>query len=145
MKILPDVAWNFARSTYSTVDEFNQAVADYNTKIMEDRANWQPDKVVVEHPTIDILYECWAKSGEPVADNEELIQAYKDGDYEEREVLVRFSADNEQHFTALELLYKIHQQLRNKELGDHTFFEGLTPDNEQNDGATPIYHLYCGS
>ncbi len=143
MRLLPNVVWNFTGESYETPEAFNEAVTRYQQEIVGEGANWNPREVLIEHPQVDIIYECWPEKTEPLSANETLIEAYDDGDYEEREVSVRFVADDDRAFTALELLYKLHQHLRNKALVDHSFFEGLSPADEQQ--QSPLFHLYCGS
>ena len=47
-------------------------------------------------------------------------------------------------FTALEFLMKAHNQMSNKELGDHVFFEGTDETPEIIDGL-PTCYIACGS
>lgn len=48
------------------------------------------------------------------------------------------------HFTALDLRYQLEQQIAQKELGDHSYFEGLHAI-EKDEGGIPLFYLTCGS
>ena len=41
------------------------------------------------------------------------------------EIMAHLVADNGTYFTREELLFKLHNLMANKELGDHVFFEGI--------------------
>lgn len=57
---------------------------------------------------------------------------------------ITFDTDNGENFTALEFLFKSHNQQANKELGDHVFFEGTDEDPNIIDGL-PLCYIACGS
>ena len=72
------------------------------------------------------------------------------------EIYARFKADNGQYFTTEEILFKIHNLMANKELGDHVFFENLAYDDHEfdaddaddvddNDEGTPVFVVWLGS
>ncbi|WP_159730897.1 hypothetical protein [Sphingobacterium sp. 18053] len=48
------------------------------------------------------------------------------------------------HFTALDLLYQLEQQIAQKELGDHSYLERLDAI-EKDKGGIPMFYLTCGS
>ena len=48
------------------------------------------------------------------------------------------------HFTALDLHYQLGQQIAQKELGDHSYFEGLHAI-EKDEGGIPMFYLICVS
>ncbi len=48
------------------------------------------------------------------------------------------------HFTALDLRYQLGQQIAQKELGDHSYFEGLHAI-EKDEGGIPMFYLICVS
>ncbi|MNN30992.1 hypothetical protein D3C81_1446600 [compost metagenome] len=48
------------------------------------------------------------------------------------------------HFTALDLLYQLEQQIAQKELGDHSYLERLDAI-EKDQGGIPMFYLTCGS
>ena len=83
-------------------------------------------------------------------ENEELYdEDYFNEDNEEDgyfqvEILCLLKAENKKSFTMLELLMKIQNQLRIRELGDHIFFEGIGNTGKKYNGI-PVYYLYCGS
>ncbi len=72
------------------------------------------------------------------------------------EIYARLKADNGQYFTTEELLFKLHNLMANKELGDHVFFENLAYDDHEfeaddaedvddDDEGTPVFVVWLGS
>ncbi|TND01811.1 MAG: hypothetical protein FD123_4187 [Bacteroidetes bacterium] len=153
MSILKKIAWNFNDTDYQTSDDFNKDISQYQLDIMKERASWNPDEIVVNNPEVGIVYMYWVSEGDPVFDGETKLGDEDEEDDEEeeydedeqREVAAKFKADNGKHFTALELLHKLHQRLRHRNLGDHTFFEGLSFFNDSEKRNPPVYYLRCGS
>lgn len=174
MELLDNIAWAFTDTDYPTQEIFSQAVMQYQLEIMEDRNQWHPGEVVIHGPEVEIIYEYWSDGTQPKFDDETLLDEYAEDDEEEEEdditdifddademeeerqgqntedmdqveVKVRFTADNGINFTAAELLYKLHQRLRHRELGDHIFFEGLHAFGENANAQPPVFYLYCGS
>lgn len=147
MTLLKDIAWAFNSKDYDTLSGFNTAVSAYNQKIMKERDNWHPEQIVVDSPKVSIAYEYYVtdhdtRFADEEIETEEIYDEQEDG---EQEVVVTFTADNGSSFTALELLYKLHQRLRVRELGDHIFFEGLGSFNDSDQNNPPLYYLNCGS
>ena len=118
---------------------------------MKERACWKSDEIVIDSPIIDVAFTAWIKEGD-LAKNENLLEEgdfFDDAEdsengYFQAEIKARLEADNDRNFTALELLYKLDEQMKSKELGDHIFFEGLSEEGET-DGAVPLFYMACGS
>lgn len=152
MSILSGIVWAFQKKDYENKEAFNKAISEYNTAIMKDRAAWDPESIAIEAAEIEVCYEAYLKSKDEIAANESLIddeeeafdEANGDGGWFQVELCARLKAANGQHFTALDLLYQLQQQLSQKELGDHIFFEGLDQHSTVAESG-PVYYLYCGS
>ena len=152
-EILRHVYWAFGSETCPDAYAFNEAVTAYNTELNADlerpNDNWQPDAVVIDSPACYLRYEAWFNAAPELLANEQLTDpdtfsgADEDG-YHEAEILARLDADNGKTFTALEFLYKAHQQMAGKEMGDHVFFEGAEREETLHKGL-PVYAIYCGS
>ena len=150
MGLLNQVVWTFNDIEYKSIDDFNAKVNQYQNLILKEKAAWKPEEIIIARPLVDISYTVWIDR-DSLAENETLLETddfFEDEENSEdglfqADVGARFRADNGKNFTALELLYKLHQQMTTKELGDHVFFEGL----EEDEGATniPRFHLNCGS
>lgn len=145
------IAWSFNQDMPTNYEDFCKKVASYNEDIMEDRNVWNSNEIVLDNPKIDIQYEAWLESMKDLLVNEELCddedvfddkENSEDGVFQV-EVLAHLNADNGEYFTTGELLFKLHNQLTNKELGDHVFFEGLNQFESNNE--VPSFYLYCGS
>lgn len=154
-----NVNWAFSNKIYTGIEDFGIDLKSYNKK----NKKFQADKIVFENSKIGIRYGLWVKGMDDndILPNEKLLGFENDywkyeaaaefkkedkSTYEryKSNVLATLNADDNKSFTAIELLFKINQQLANKELGDHVFFEGLGVDLD----ATieiPSYLLINGS
>ena len=151
------IPWVFNKITY-TREEF---VKEFYTCLEEHKVN--PDNLppLVE-PEIFVSYEAWIESKSQLHPNEhlyevdELLEDDKEDDMWQVEIYARLKADNGQYFTTEELLFKIHNLMANKELGDHVFFENLVYDDHEfeadeiediddNDEGIPVFVVWLGS
>ena len=89
-------------------------------------------------------------------EDDELEEYDKEDGMWQVEIYARLKADNGQYFTTEELLFKIHNLMANKELGDHVFFENLVYDDHEfeadeiediddNDEGIPVFVVWLGS
>ena len=149
--VLNEIAWAFNDKLYSSLKEFNKNVQQYQIDILGDEDLWKPDEIVIDSPQIQVCYEAWLKNPRDLLKNESLTlpvsevfsEDVDEYEYQEAEVVAVFNADNGQLFTAGEFLFKLHNTLANKELGDHIFFEGIEEDEE--DFELPTFYIICGS
>ena len=148
------IPWIFNKTTY-TREEFDKAFYE----CLEEH-NVNPDTLLpLVEPEILVSYEAWIESKSQLHPNEYL---YEDDELEEYdkedgmwqvEIYARFKADNGQYFTTEEILFKIHNTMANKELGDHVFFENLAYDDHEfdaddvsdDDEGTPVFVVWLGS
>ncbi|WP_223608855.1 hypothetical protein [Chryseobacterium sp. OSA05B] len=154
MGLLSNILWAFQRKGYSSIEDFNKEITDYQTLILKEKASWEPYKTVIDAPEINVFYEAWIKGKEDIADNETIIGDEDDVFSEDNsdygmfqvEFSARLKAGNGINFTALDLLYQLQNQVSQKDLGDHIFFEGLTPnDAGQEENDTPTFSMNLGS
>ncbi|MFP3596077.1 hypothetical protein [Chryseobacterium sp. SIMBA_029] len=154
MGLLSNILWAFQKKNYNSIEDFNKEITDYQTLILKEKASWEPYKLVIDAPEINVFYEAWIKGKEDMAANETLLGDESDVFSEDNsddgmfqvELCAKLKASNYTNFPALDLLYQLQNQVSNKELGDHIFFEGLTPqDNEEEKNNIPSYYMYCGS
>lgn len=151
------IPWVFNKTTY-TKEEFAK---EFYTCLEEHKVN--PDNLppLVE-PEIFVSYEAWIESkcqlhaNEHLYEVDELLEDDKEDDMWQVEIYARLKADNGQYFTTEELLFKIHNLMANKELGDHVFFENLVYDDHEfeadeiediddNDEGIPVFVVWLGS
>ena len=89
-------------------------------------------------------------------EDDELEEYDKEDGVWQVEIYARLKADNGQYFTTEELLFKLHNLMANKELGDHVFFENLAYDDHEfdaddaddvsdDDEGTPVFVVWLGS
>lgn len=150
MKLLSKVVWCFSDKKHEDLELFNKKVAKYNHEIMGNENVWDAEKMVALSEKIDIYYTAWITGPEDILPNEELCEEddffededNSDGDHFQAEIKMTLEANNQKYFLAGELLFKIHNQFANKELGDHTFFEGLS---ELEGGNQHKFYIHCGS
>jgi hypothetical protein len=148
-----NIAWSFNKDCYTDPQAFDLAVSQYQRDIYDDQNRWKPSEIVFNVPELQIQYTAWVSGPQHLLENEALSQddlnAF-DGEPEadeygyQVEIVAKLMADNGKHFTALEFLYKVHNQQANKELGDHVFFEG-TDSKPQMISGLPTYYIACGS
>ena len=148
-----EVHWVFNKHTYSREEfskEYNKAVEKY----VDDEA----DDDRLEEPEILVTYEAWIESTDQLFDNErvsdeELLEDDKEDGMWQVEIMAHLVADNGTYFTREELLFKLHNLMANKELGDHVFFEGIEYEGHEcegyglidNEDGIPVFYTCCGS
>ena len=105
-----------------------------------------------------LTYEAWIESEDQLFDNErvtdeELLEEDKEDGMWQVEIMAHLVADNGTYFTREELLFKLHNLMANKELGDHVFFEGIEYEGHEcegyglidNEDGIPVFYTCCGS
>ena len=149
------VHWVFNKQTYSREafsKEYNENVKKY---LDDDEAD---DDDRLEEPEILVTYEAWIESLDQLLDNErvtdeELLEEDKEDGMWQVEIMAYLVADNGTYFTREELLFKLHNLMANKELGDHVFFEGIEYEGHEcegyglidNEDGIPVFYIVCGS
>ena len=149
------VHWVFNKQTYSREvfsKEYNENVKKY---VDDDQAD---DDDRLEEPEILVTYEAWIESVDQLFDNErvtdeELLEDDKEDGMWQVEIMAHLVADNGTYFTREELLFKLHNLMANKELGDHVFFEGIEYEGHEcegyglidNEDGIPVFYIVCGS
>ena len=128
--------WVFNKKTYSR-EEFSK---EYNENVKKYTDDDQADNDdILDEPEILVTYEAWIESTDQLFDNERVTD----------EEL--FEEDKED--TREELLFKLHNLMANKELGDHVFFEGIEYEGYEcegyglidNEDGIPVFYTCCGS
>lgn len=148
------VHWVFNKQTYSR-EEFSKEYNENVKKYVDDEAD---DDDRLEAPEILVTYEAWIESEDQLFDNErvtdeELLEEDKEDGMWQVEIMAHLVADNGTYFTREELLFKLHNLMANKELGDHVFFEGIEYEGHEcegyglidNEDSIPVFFIVCGS
>jgi len=148
------VHWVFNKQTYSR-EEFTKEYNENVKKYVDDEAD---DDDRLEEPEILVTYEAWIESEDQLFDNErvtdeELLEEDKEDGMWQVEIMAHLVADNGTYFTREELLFKLHNLMANKELGDHVFFEGIEYEGHEcegyglidNEDSIPVFFIVCGS
>ena len=83
-----------------------------------------------KEPEILVTYEAWIESVNQLFSNErvtdeELLEDDKEDGMWQVEIMAHLIADNGTYFAREELLFKLHNLMANKELGDHVFLKVL--------------------
>ena len=146
--------WVFNKLTYSR-DEFSKEYNENVKKYVDDEAD---DDDRLDEPEILVTYEAWIESVDQLFDNErvsdeELLEDDKEDGMWQVEIMAHLVADNGTYFTREELLFKLHNLMANKELGDHVFFEGIEYEGHEcegyglidNEDGIPVFYTCCGS
>ena len=148
------VHWVFNKQTYSR-EEFTK---EYNENVKKYVDNEADDDDRLEEPEILVTYEAWIESEDQLFNNErvtdeELLEEDKEDGMWQVEIMAHLVADNGTYFTREELLFKLHNLMANKELGDHVFFEGIEYEGHEcegyglidNEDGIPVFFIVCGS
>lgn len=123
--IFKDIYWSFSIGKIANMDNFTKEMEQYYKSISGEKFPLKWDDMIFDFPKLELQYVKYIK-GEPEEPYELL------------------NADNGEHFTVKELLYKIHKVGVNLENDDNCYFEGLMYSGEENEGV-PIYFLITGS
>ena len=150
------VHWVFNKKSYSKENfskEFNQILEEYAEYGAKESA-----LALLEEPEILVTYEAWIESENQLyhnerLDDEELLEEEKEDNMWQVEIMAHLVADNGTYFTREELLFKLHNLMANKELGDHVFFEGIEYEGHEcegyglidNEDGIPVFYICCGS
>ena len=150
-----EVYWVFNKLTYSRDEfskEYNKVVKNYVDKNQADNDD------ILDEPEILVTYEAWIESVDQLFDNErvideELLEDDKEDGMWQVEIMAHLVADNGTYFTREELLFKLHNLMANKELGNHVFFEGIEYEGHEcegyglidNEDGIPVFYTCCGS
>ena len=131
MALLSKISWIFNDEYYSDRDKFN-------AKIYQD--DWKPDEIIHNYSVFNFIYYAWINKPKEILNNERIIGTH----YGRHKLLSILKAENDKYFTSIELMMKIHNQMCNKDLGDHIFFEGIDLNQPLIDGEE-TFEIYCGS
>lgn len=152
MDILTNVVWRFKKSVPTKIEEFDEIFTRYQSEILGAKGKWNSQSVVVDNSTVAIRYTAWLNGPADLFDNEIVLEkevffedtnnSSSDGSYQ-TDIMFELIADNEQNFTAVELMYKISHQICTRNLGDRVYFEGLQECQTNNE--IPNFLLMCGS
>lgn len=150
-----EVHWVFNKHTYSREEfskEYNKVVEKYVDEYQADNDD------ILDEPEILVTYEAWIESVDQLFDNErvadeELLEDDKEDGMWQVEIMAHLVADNGTYFTREELLFKLHNLMANKELGDHVFFEGIEYEGHEcegyglidNEDGILVFYTCCGS
>lgn len=132
--LFKDIYWTFLETTYSDIDEFQNAFKEYHKSIGY-KGKYPPikwEEVCLEAPKVILQYVIFPKN-----ENDDIIEPQ-----------VEILADNESSFTPRELLFKMHNAICEAlENEDHHYFEGLTfsTDQDPNYKGFPVYFVDLGS
>ncbi|MCR5077390.1 MAG: hypothetical protein K6A82_05050 [Prevotella sp.] len=131
-ELLSGIAWTFRQEAFSSLAAFTKDLKEYNEEVSgESFSDTWSDELKLIGNRILVQYEYWDSSQDDSREEQLLLQA-----------------DDGRHFTTAELLYKIHNQVRDKLVDDdHVFFEGLEllEEDDAKCPDIPCYYILQGS
>ena len=143
------LSWKFSQQLFADISSFEAELRSANDQIAEE--DWHPQEVAANFEQLLLQYMCNVSSPSDLLDNEFLSQEdrntfeeYPDQELHQVDVFAKITADNNAYFTIVELLFKAHNQLANKQLGDHVFFEEIGLEPNKVDGL-PVFYISAGS
>ena len=134
--IMKNILWNFEKEKFDSKKKFKEEVLNYNKEIKGEEITFDLEEVIFKTPKITIQYSYWD------------IDEDGDDDDDILEPILILKPNNGYHFTALEILYKVHNEVcENLKDEDHKFFEGfdLWEGENHNNPEVPLYFLNQGS
>jgi len=132
--LFKDVYWTFFEPEYTSQDEFQEAFKTYHKSIGY-KGKFPPIKwneVCIESSKVILQYVIFPKN-----ENDDITEPQ-----------VEIIADNGVSFTPKEVLFKMHNTIREALANeDHHYFEGLTfsTDQDPNYRGFPVYFVDLGS
>jgi hypothetical protein len=119
--LLRDIWWNFSEGTFKIKEEFANVVNDYHKELGK---KWNPDEKVLVNEELIVYYPYYVDDSERTG---------------------TMTLKNTESWTALDLLFAIHNKCVKKISGqDAHFFEGLSYYQDNAKGV-PIYFLNLGN
>lgn len=107
-KLLEQICWSFNRD-YETLEDFDAAVLQYQIDIKDHSNGWKPEELVLPFSSVGIRWEGLDRQACELVDKYNVIES-----------------SSAEGFTALDLLFKVHQFMVSDCKGmDHCFFEGF--------------------
>lgn len=161
VSILDKVYWSFSDTTYTSAEVLGQELIAYAQEIDCELTQEMLAQLVLAEPEVLVRYEAWIEQTTQLHTNE-VIELEEDEELSEEDkedglwqvsLMAHLKADNPAGFTVLELMMKLQNQMANKFLGDHVFFEGLGYEGHEceahglidNEAGLPVFEVYCGS
>ena len=125
-KIMYDLYWSFHGEKYQSRRKFDEEVRQYQIEITG-IDSWENNEIVLRSPRVRIEY-------------------FRLENRFYHEELIAIESDNGEFFTAVELLFKVHNAVVEhlRELNHH-FFEGFDLKSIRSQDNLPLYHLCQGS
>lgn len=128
--VFDGVFWTFDHTVYSELGDFYEAIYDHNNELDNPLLQFDPLQVLFESSCAYVIYEAYLEFNDDLHEHEFLqnphILTNKYDDHPQAvNVVSKISSDNPMSMGALELLYKVHNSLANKQIGERVFFEGF--------------------
>jgi hypothetical protein len=108
--LLGQLCWSFAaRTDYATPEDFGAAVLQYQMDIVQHSNGWEPDAIILPFCRVRFHWEGLDRQQNDMIDKDNIVES-----------------SSSKGFTALDLLYKVHQiMVEDCRLTDRCFFEGF--------------------
>lgn len=149
-RIFYNTIWNFTDELPETREELNQEVIAKQIRNFGNSDNWNPNEIIIDKPEIVISYRAKLFTKEGIFDNEKIFELEEITFPEEMEIEgmlllatihATLVADNKENFPALELLYKIHELMLNKDSIAQLYLEGLELNQNAENKNEYLLHL----
>lgn len=143
------LTWRFSQRQFKTIASFETELRAANEQL--ESKDWDPQAPAANFDELLLQYMCNIGSLDDLLENEFLRGAdqntfdeYPDLELHQVEIFAKLTAENGTYFTVTELLFKAHNQLAGKKLGDHVFFEDVGPQPGKVNGL-PVFYISAGS
>lgn len=126
LSLFDRIFWSFNSQYYEDLDNFYEAVIAYNNGLNNDLSDADLFATLFDEPTLYIMYQAIVKDISELGDYEHLNNPEALTDKPSaQDITLHISALDGMAITALELLWRLHNALTLKTLGEMVFFEGF--------------------
>jgi len=122
--IMGRIYWSLGNKKYESYTDFVREVTEYNNDISPGDHEWEPDKIVIDHPKIIVGYEALWK------DEDDILE-------------ITIEGRNESAITMGEFLFTLTNESVDFFSESSFFFEGIS--RIKNDSPIPMYYILIGT
>lgn len=130
LRVFDGVFWTFDEQIYETLSEFYEALYEHNSELDNPLLQFDPLQSLYDTSHLYVTYETWLEFCDDLHEHEFLQNPHRltnkyDDHPQTVNVVGKICGDEPTHIGVLELLWKVHNSLANKQIGERVFFEGF--------------------
>ena len=151
LAVFDGVFWTFNDVVYDELCDFYEAIYSHNNELDNPLLQFDPLQILFNNTCVYVMYEAYLEFTDDLHEHEFLenphILTNKYDDHPQAVPIVSKICSDSTQMGALELLYKVHNSLANKRIGERVFFEGFYKIGVINDDDidAPVLTILLGS